>query len=325
MRRATYAFSFSIVMLILLLVGTLALTFNIQPVKTSGTIYIRADGSIDPPTANITTADNVTYTFTGTINDFIVIERNNIVVDGAGYSVQGAGTGTGISLRSRSNVTLKNVEVTNFTYGIFLYDSSSNTITGNTASNNDFGILLYSFSSNNTLTGNNASNNFRGISLYDSSSNTITGNTASNNTYGIYLYASSNNDVFHNNLIGNTLQAIVAGIIDTNTWDNGCEGNYWSDYNGTDSDGDGIGDTPYVVDENNQDNYPLMNYYWNPADIDHDLDVDIYDIVRACNSYGSTPSDPNWNGHCDIAEPYGVIDIYDIVMIAGSYGEEYLP
>jgi nitrous oxidase accessory protein NosD len=42
------------------------------------------------------------------------------------------------------------------------------------------------------------------------------------------------------------------------TWDNGKEGNYWSDYNGTDGNHDGIGDTPYVVDVLNQDRYPLM-------------------------------------------------------------------
>ncbi|MCW3985164.1 MAG: hypothetical protein NWE91_01975 [Candidatus Bathyarchaeota archaeon] len=53
--------------------------------------------------------------------------------------------------------------------------------------------------------------------------------------------------------------------------------------------------------------------------------VDIYDVVLACNAYGSTPIDPSWNPHCDIAEPYGIIDIYDIVMICTSYGEEYNP
>jgi len=69
--------------------------------------------------------------------------------------------------------------------------------------------------------------------------------------------------------------------------------------------------------------FSVLGIDWNPADINHDLKVDIYDVVLACNAYSSTPSDPNWNGHCDIADPYGVIDIFDIVMIRSSYGEEY--
>ena len=41
-------------------------------------------------------------------------------------------------------------------------------------------------------------------------------------------------------------------------WDNDGEGNYWDDYAGSDDNGDGVGDTPYIIDENNQDNFPLM-------------------------------------------------------------------
>jgi parallel beta-helix repeat protein len=84
---------------------------------------------------------------------------------------------------------------------------------------------------------------------------------------------SFNNRVYHNNFINNTQQVKNWGANPTNFWDNGSEGNYWSDYNGTDANGDGIGDTPYFVksetfDENlgsvvdavhGQDNYPLMS------------------------------------------------------------------
>jgi len=51
----------------------------------------------------------------------------------------------------------------------------------------------------------------------------------------------------------------------TNFWDDGVsEGNYWSDYedrylNAEEIDESGIWNKPYVINENNQDNYPLIN------------------------------------------------------------------
>jgi hypothetical protein len=99
------------------------------PVRASRTIYIRADGSIDPPTAPIYTADNITYTLTGNVTadaNGIVIERNNIVVDGAGYAVMGRGSGNGTTLTSMSNLTVRNMTIKNFLYGIELSYSSGN-------------------------------------------------------------------------------------------------------------------------------------------------------------------------------------------------------
>ena len=203
-------------MLTLLFIGILSLTFDIQQVEASGTIYIRADGSIWG-TTDIMTVDNVTYTFTANINDSIVVERNNITIDGAGYTVQGTGSGTGIDLSYRNNVTLKNVEVTNFNNGIYLLYSTNNTVTGNTASNGIDGISLYS-SSNNTLAGNNvSSNNYDGIYLGQSSNNNIIGNTASNDESGIHLSDSTNNTVTGNTVSSNGYEGIYIVTSSNNT------------------------------------------------------------------------------------------------------------
>jgi len=78
-------------MLSLLLIGFLMSAVNIQPVEASGTIYIKTDGSIDPPTAPIQRNGGL-YTLTGNItsdSDGIMIERKNMTVDGAGNTVQG--------------------------------------------------------------------------------------------------------------------------------------------------------------------------------------------------------------------------------------------
>jgi len=110
------AASIIVLILVLLTMGMLSLVFNIQPAKSewTGTVYIRADGSIDPPDSPIITYDNITYTLTDNITsstDGIVVERDNIIIDGAGYTLQGAGSGKGVDLSGRSNVTIKNVTI----------------------------------------------------------------------------------------------------------------------------------------------------------------------------------------------------------------------
>jgi parallel beta-helix repeat protein len=145
---------------------------EVQSANASGTIYIRADGSIDPPTAPISTVDNVTYTFIDNLNESVVAERDNIVVDGAGHTVRGAGSGIGIDLSAKSNVTIKNMEIREFSLGIELNQSSNNTVSENNVTNNHLGIHLWS-SSNNILSRNNITNKLAGIYLGFSPNNMI--------------------------------------------------------------------------------------------------------------------------------------------------------
>jgi parallel beta-helix repeat protein len=95
-----------------------------------------------------------------------------------------------------------------------------------------------------------------GIYLQSAMYDTIWCNLISYNGIGISLYNSHMVTVHHNDILYNTEQAVDDLA---NYFDDGSEGNFWSDYNGTDPNGDGIGDTPYYVDNNSVDNYPLMN------------------------------------------------------------------
>jgi parallel beta-helix repeat protein len=180
-----------------------------RPVEASGTIYIRADGSIEGTTF-IQTADNITYIFVANINDSIVVERNNTVVDGNGYTLQGIGSGTGIDLDGRTNVTVRNTQIKNFSYGIWLRYSNNNSISGNNiAANERDGIYLYPSSNYNSVVGNNITeNNNDGINLWGSSGNNIVGNNITNNNYGISLSYSSGNIISGNNITNNNYGGI---------------------------------------------------------------------------------------------------------------------
>jgi len=319
---------------VLALLSTAVVSGSVRLVVAQEKIYFRSDGSVDPPTAPIQRDGNI-YTFTDNIYDEIVVERDNIVVDGAGYTLQGkrAYYSKGIYLTGRSNVTIRNVEIKTFFfgiwlekssnnsifenkitnnkggiwlsdssnhnsisennvtanlnygiyighsssnsistnsvaatiyYGICLEHSSSNNISGNNITNNDYGIKLSLSSNKNNAYGNSIKNNLYGILLWKSSGNAIYGNDIANNDRGIALTKSSDNIIYHNNFMDNTEQAYSYNS--TNVWDNGHPfgGNYWSHYTGEDRNGDSIGDTSYVIDQNNQDNYPLM-IPWNPT------------------------------------------------------------
>jgi len=333
--------------------------FSVCIVINLPNITIRADGTIEPQDVPIQRIGNI-YTLTDDIvNQTLRIQRDNLVIDGAGHKLQGVINAVeGIVLQDRSNVTLKNMEVTQFWNSISVTSCSNITITGNKVTkigsraimidscNNSIvsdntvddvggiaiGITATSgFSVNNTVTRNIITKATEGITI-DGSFSTITENnlaniyipigargnqtTISKNNLingidGIFITGShctiygnnvanfsesgmtvnlgtnssiyennvshskcaiiirnsgdtwiiENNTFYHNNFINNTQSIRIESPSHQNYWDNGSEGNYWSNYNGTDNNGDGIGDTSYVIDEKNIDSYPLMTPY----------------------------------------------------------------
>ena len=93
--------------------------------------------------------------------------------------------------------------------------------------------------------------------------NKIVNCNAAYNAVGIYAHETSHGNMFfYNNLFGNTQSQAYDDNV--NTWDDGTHGNYYSDYNGNDTNGDGIGDTPYAIPGgSNLDHYPKMMPYPN--------------------------------------------------------------
>jgi parallel beta-helix repeat protein len=223
-------------MLTLLITSLLAFMFNVQPVKGewTGTVYIRADGSIEPPDAPIITHDNITYTLTDNITsiaDGIIVEKDNIIIDGSGYTLQGSGASKGTDLAGRINVTVTNIIIKNFSYGIHLSFSSNNKISRNNILGNGDGVFIVSSSNNNIVSDNNVINSVHGVCiehasnnaiignyiangsgnvfiLLNASNNSISGNTIANNGAGIFLAGSSNNSITENNITLNNYYGI---------------------------------------------------------------------------------------------------------------------
>jgi parallel beta-helix repeat protein len=316
-------------LLMLLLTSVLTLGLNIQLAKADGTITINADGSISPSAAPISTVDNVTYVLTGNIvNGSIVIQRDNIVLDGAGHTVQGTGVlnSVGIDLTGTKSVTVENTQIENFFDGIRVWFSSSsninrNNITANSydgievgqssnnisivgnnvTANNEDGIVLDSFSGNSSISGNNVTaNNGYGIELYYSSNNSINGNKITNNTYGFRADFSSSNTISGNSITANSYEGIYLldsssnnTISGNNVTANSYEGIYLSSSSGNKIYRNNfINNSPQVFSYQSinvwDDGYPSGGNYWSDY-IGTDLFSGPYQNVTGGDGIGDAP------------------------------------
>lgn len=229
-------------------------------------IYIKADGSIEPPNANITTTDKVLYTFTSDIiGRRLVIERDNIVLNGNGCSLKDPGS-YGIAIFNRNHVAVTNLTITKSGVAGIGIDSSTNIlIIGNNVTSSDYndGIRLIA-ANNNTITRNSIERNgFIGISFWaGSDNNTVYENDIKYQWINLLFSESKNNLIFHNNFApypysSDDLPSRIVTYDQSNIWDNGYPngGNWWEGH----TDGE-----PYVIDQYNRDNYPLKTPRYIP-------------------------------------------------------------
>ncbi len=167
----------------------------------------------------------------------------------------------GIKICGGNQNTISNNVMTGNVQSGAAIDGSSNVIFGNVFVRNGLGLGLGA--SYSVIFGNNFTAN-TGSGVYFGASNCIVAsNIFEQNKRGIDFSsdfaAPSNNTLYHNNFLNNTLPITSRSISFSQAWDNGSEGNYWSNYNGADANADGIGDSPYIVFAENIDRYPLMN------------------------------------------------------------------
>jgi nitrous oxidase accessory protein NosD len=138
--------------------------------------------------------------------------------------------------------------------GISCVGGSNHTISNNTLD----GIWL--MASDVRITDNLISG-YAGIAI-GGPGNTVFNNTVVNCSVGVTFWSyAADNLLFCNSFINNSVQAKIDRTYNpvVGEWYYEGKGNYWSSYNGADIDGDGIGDSPYVIDANNVDRYPLMS------------------------------------------------------------------
>jgi nitrous oxidase accessory protein len=248
------------------------------------TIYVKKGVYIENPVVN-KSVSLVGEDKDATIIDVtagLKVESNNVTL--TGFTIYNGWRA--ISL-SGNQCSISRNKITDATNGIVLFGCENNSITENTFqsiglssaiqlnfANRNFvnsnyidscveGIQIWQNSNNNTVSENTITNcQDTAINFQYSNDNTIIGNNISRSGLGTSIYGSNRNIISNNNYAYNVVQF---GASETyyltfgqNRSVNTIYGNYWSDYNGTDANRDGIGDTPYIIDAYNQDNNPIM-------------------------------------------------------------------
>ena len=249
--------------------------------------YSNIEDGISLYFASDSMASNNTALFNGGGGIGLTYSHRNIIVDnvvtdnswGIGLSISYdnlvlrnlvVGNPVGISLGDSHRNTVAHNYIEGVITGVRLLQADRNLIANNTVSGHEYGITIGD-SHNSTVIYNIVSDNKWGVQItrWYSQHNTIAFNDILSNLYeAVFLHHCRNNTVHHNNIIDNGMQAYDNYV--NNTWDDGYPsgGNYWSVYSGVDLNSgpnqdqpgsDDIGDTPFIIDPDSRDNYPLMS------------------------------------------------------------------
>jgi parallel beta-helix repeat protein len=260
--------------------GTIYITKSITLQGASGKTVIN-DWVIDGKAAILITSNNVTVkgmTIDNPSSNTMWNEKRGIHLLGVSNCIiidnfiAHCDYGAGIWLYQASNNLIKDNTVENGADGISLGLSTNNNVINNTLRGNSNGISLYNNADNNTFIGNYLHHNTIGIDLDESNGNEFSANEISSSNIGVqvgdYGYNRDgviiNSNVFYHNNFKNNPKNYASPSIPlygTNYFDNGKEGNYYSDYEGKDLNADGIGDNPYTVVTESvdiTDNFPLI-------------------------------------------------------------------
>jgi nitrous oxidase accessory protein len=225
-----------------------------------------------------------------------------------------------IHLKGDNNIIFKNcMKVTPGDSGVYLSHSSRNTICANrityakSLTYEQEGVFI-SESYDNVVYANHIESVFKGVYLQNTDTEPMITN---------------NNTFYHNNFVNNKIQAWDTTSSATNTFDNGKEGNYWSCYNGTDANNDGIGDTPYrptslytydglieKITECSPDNYPLMAPF-NIDSITVELRALEWANIPPSSSPQPSPSqEPNQTPETQQKEPFPTVIVAVVSAVA---------
>lgn len=275
--------------LIFMLVLSMSLVFCVVPkISATQTLYVSPTQYTTIQAAiNAANSGDTIQVASGVYDESIILNKSVSLIgeNPSNTIIDSSGTGNNTILITTST---NNVKIEGFTIqkgnssfqsvSLLIGRSKGHIIRNNIIRQSAYGLTMLandSYIVNNVI----ANNTDVGIYLSSSNRNNVVGNLIAKNPIDVLIAdtASKNNTFYHNNFINEINQVQVFGSA---KWDNGAEGNYWSDYNGQDLNGDGIGDTEIV----GVDNFPLIEKWSETKDFFYTWKSVTYRTIVQSNS-----------------------------------------